>query len=142
MKSFKIFFFSTLISFLLSAPLFANNSTPQDVVTTWTQVCGVDQMKASNLTTSRFRGGKNKQPWADEIYKSLKKMGYRHLGGEIINKLISKDVAVIVLQSSINTLVGKTSQKESYLLIHQNDEWLIDQIAINDEVIKVKGLNI
>lgn len=50
----------------------------------WIEVYGVDQVRASELTTLRLRDGRSKEVWAEENSVPLKQIGYKHLGGVVL----------------------------------------------------------
>jgi len=110
--------------------------TPGEVVTEWTKVYGVDMDIAAELTTLEFRGGKPKGVWASETYRIFKSIGYKHLGGEIIEEKIDGDKALVILQGKIFTIAGGAKQKEFYLLKKVDGEWLIHDIKVKEEEVE------
>ena len=137
MNSLKI---PLIITFLLiTSPLFAETNTPLSVVKVWNQTYGIHQDKAAEITTLKFREGKPKKQWADETYRMLKEIEFRYLENNVIKKQIKNNSAIFILQSLISTVAGKTLQKEYYYLIKENEKWLINDIAVGDEVIIEKG---
>ncbi len=140
MKALRIFLPTVFFVSLLCIPLFARENPPLAVVKKWIRVYGVDQDRASELTTLRFREGKVKKTWADETRRILKKIGYKHLGGEFLGEEIKGIEARVVLRTTIETIAGRSKQKEVYLLFLVNDKWLIDNIVIGEEEIRERGI--
>ena len=42
---------------------------------------------------------------------------------------------MVMIRSTIDTIVGKSEQTETYLLLFANGTWLIDEVIVTDEVI-------
>ncbi len=110
--------------------------TPGKVVIKWTKVYGIDMDIAAELTTLEFREGKPKRVWASETYRVFKSVGYKHLGGEIIEEKIEGDKALVILQGKISTIAGGAKQKEFYLLKKVDGEWLIHDIKVKEEEVE------
>ena len=138
MNSLKIPLIITFLLFI-TPPLFAETNTPLSVVKVWNQTYGRHQDKANEITTLKFREGKQKKQWADETYRMLKEIEFRYLENNVIKKQIENNSAIFILQSLISTIAGKTLQKEYYYLIKENEKWLINDIAVGDEVIIERG---
>ncbi len=135
MKPLRISIPIVLLISLHSFPAFASNNSPEDVVKLWNQTYGIHQDKAAEITTLSFREGKEKKQWAQETYRMLKEIEFRYLKNNIIKKQIDNNSAIFTLQSLITTIAGKTLQKEYYYLIKDNEKWLINDIAVGEEVI-------
>lgn len=121
---------------LVSTAISAQASSPEDTVMEWIKVYGTDQDRAAQLTTNDFRDGEPKLAWAYRTYTILRLVGYRHLGGTVIGKVIDDNRAVVVLQANISTVIGKVHQKEIYVLIRKDAHWLIDDLNVFDEVVE------
>ena len=109
---------------------------PQNIVKEWIEVYGVDQSKASELTTLGLRDGRTKKDWAEETSIPLKQVGYKHLGGKVISDTIKrgKAEAGVALRSTIDSIVGRSEQTEIYILVLENGKWLIDEVVVKYEV--------
>jgi hypothetical protein len=134
MKIFKPYLHTIFLILVFCSPLSAQDHSPQDTVKQWIKVYGVDQVKASELTASRFREGKSKKAWAKESYKQLKKTKYKHLGGRVLNETIKGFQATVTLRSKIETIAGIKEQTEVYTLFILFEKWLISEIIVKDEV--------
>ncbi|MEE8423461.1 MAG: hypothetical protein V3S49_02885 [Thermodesulfobacteriota bacterium] len=129
-------FYTIFLLLLFCSPLYAQEHAPKDIVKEWIEVYGVDQSKASELTTLRLRNGRTKSAWAEETSAPLKQLGYKHLGGKVLGDTIKrgKTEAAVALRSTIDTIVGKTEQTEIYILVLEDGKWLIDELLVRDEV--------
>ncbi len=129
-------FYTIFLLLLFCSPLYAQEHAPKDIVKEWIEVYGVDQSKASELTTLRLRNGRTKSAWAEETPAPLKQLGYKHLGGKVLGDTIKrgKTEAAVALRSTIDTIVGKTEQTEIYILVLEDGKWLIDELLVRDEV--------
>ncbi len=137
MNIFKPYHYALFLLLLLfSTPLYAQEHSPHSTVDEWIKVYGVDQAKASELTTLRLRDGRTKEAWTEETSIPLKQMEYKHLGGKVIGDTIKrgKTEAVVVLRSTIDSIVGKSEQTEIYILVLEDGKWLIDEVIVKDEV--------
>jgi hypothetical protein len=63
-------------------------------------------------------------------------MGYRHLGGKLLGVTIKSGgtEAMVMIRATIDTIVGKSEQTETYLLFLVERKWLIDEVIITDEI--------
>ncbi len=136
MKSFRSFLYVILFLLFFCAPLFGQGHLPQDTVSNWIEVYGVDQVRASELTTLRLRYGRSKEVWAEETAIPLKQIGYKHLGGKYLGEKIRDDrlEAMVVLRAKIDSIVGISEQTEVYILTLEEGKWLIDEVIVRDEV--------
>ncbi len=136
MKVFKYYLHTIFLLLLFCSPLYAQEHSPQDTVKEWIKYYGVDQLKASELTTKRLRDGRIKEVWAVETSIPLKQFGYKHLGGKVISDTIKrgKAEAGVALRSTIDSIVGRSEQAEIYILVLEDRKWLIDEIIVKDEV--------
>lgn len=119
---------------LISSFSFAQEKQPRDVVIEWTRTYAVDMNQAAELTTSELRAGEPKEAWADEKGRILQSIGYKHLGGKVMEERTEGDKALVILQAEIETQVGKTKQREFYFLKKIEGKWLIHLIQIQEEV--------
>jgi hypothetical protein len=145
MKSFIIkaptlLFLPIVLLLFLQLPLHAESSSPMDIVNEWMSVYGIDQDRASELTTLKFREGIPKKTWADETFRILKKGGYKHVDDKFLGISVRETSALVVIESTIETVMGKTKQKEFYLLNMENNEWLIEDILVEEEETKEKDI--
>ncbi len=121
-----------LLCFLVSS--FADeHKSPSEVINLWTEVYGVEQGEAAELTTENLRNGKSKKEWIEYSYNALKQIGYKHLVGFIIGEEINGDKATVIMNSQVVTIVGSSWRKETYYLKQIDGKWLIDEIKVSDE---------
>lgn len=111
--------------------------TPARVVQQWIALYGKDTPRAAKLTTTRFREGKNPTEWATSVQRLLNDIGYQHLGGEIIEETISSSQqATVTLKARIVAIDGPSTQTEVYQLRRIDAHWLIDDLAVRDEILE------
>ena len=136
MINFRPFLYVIFLLLLFCSPLYAQEYSPQDIVKEWIKVYGVDQAKASELTTLRLRDGRTKEAWAEETSIPLKQIGYKHLGGKVLaeTKNRGRTEMAVALRSIIDSIVGKSEQTEIYRLVLEDGKWLIDEVIVKDEV--------
>ncbi len=111
-----------------------------EIVSEWVSVYGVDQDKASELTTLKFREGIPKKIWADETFKILRKGGYKNIDYDFLGISVRDISSMIVIESTIETIMGITQQKEIYILNVEDGKWLIEDIMVEEERTKEKDI--
>ncbi len=136
----KLSYPAIIIILALSSPSYALNNSPMEIVSEWVSVYGVDQDKASELTTLKFREGIPKKIWADETFRILKKGGYKNIDYNFLGISVRDISSMIVIESTIETIVGITQQKEIYILNVEDGEWLIEDIMVEEERTKEKDI--
>ena len=136
MKILKRYHFAIILLLLSFTPLYAQEHSPQDIVKEWIKVYGVDQDNAAELTSIRLRRGVTKKAWAEDRYRKLRDIGYKHLGGRVLGEKIRDDglEAMVVLRARIDSVVGISEQTEVYILVLEEGKWLIDEVSVRDEV--------
>jgi uncharacterized protein YchJ len=110
--------------------------TPSYVVLRWMALYGEDTARAAMLTTRHFRDGDKASVWARKTQAVLEKIKYEHLGGEIVNETITEETAVVKVKARISVAHGVIAQTERYTLRRIKERWLIDDLAIQDEVLE------
>lgn len=120
--------------FLATAAL-AGDPSPGEVVQAWTRLYGQDTARAAGLTTDRFRRGEAPGKWARRTQRALQDIGYRHLGGEIIEEKITGEVTTVILKACIVAVDGVSVQKEVYTIKRVEGRWLIDTLEVKDEIV-------
>ena len=113
----------------------AKELAPRDVVLRWIGVYGKDMAQAAPLTTLRYRKGRTAQQWAEATQQTLSQLGYQHLGGKVVKETIQGTQAIVTLSARINTKLGVIQQTETYTLLLEGQQWLIDRLVISDEVL-------
>ena len=139
-KIFKLSFPVVIIILTLSSSSFAQNNSPMDIVNEWINVYGIDQDRASELTTLKFREGIPKKIWADETFRILKKGGYKNINYNFLGVSVRDVSSMIVIESTIETIVGITQQKEIYILSMEDGKWLIEDLIVEEERTKEKDI--
>ena len=139
-KALKLSFPTFILFLALSIPSHSQNNSPMDTVNEWISVYGVDQDRASDLTTLKFREGIPKKIWADETFRILKRGGYKHIDDKFLGISVRGISSMIVIKSTIETIVGITKQKEIYILNMEEGEWLIEDIVVEEEKTKTKDI--
>lgn len=132
--SFSVLFICLLISgcaLYTEAP--SRVVTPEQVVLAWNKFYGKDMNKAAKLTTLAYRGNKSEAAWAKDKEKNLESVQYKRLDGRILRQKIDNGKAQILVQAQVETVDGKVSQKELYLLKQSDSRWLIDKIIVRQE---------
>ena len=135
-ENLKPYLHTIFLLLLFCSPLHAEEHSPQDIVKEWIKYYGVDQSKASELTTLRLRDGRTKEVWAEETSIPLKQIGYKHLGGKVLaeTKKKGRTEVAVALRSTIDSIAGKSEQTEIYILVLKDGKWLIDEVIVRDEV--------
>ena len=134
-----ILFFLLLLAFIpihyyLIKPGALTPRSPDKVVALFDQVYGSSEMSSiAPYTTGRFRDKKRKEVWIADTWKTLKKIEYKRLSSKLINSSLKGNQAMVVLQSQIETVAGKTDQKEIFYLIKKDGIWKIDELVVTDE---------
>jgi hypothetical protein len=139
-KTLKLSFPTFILFLALSIPSHAQSNSPMDTVNEWISVYGVDQDRASELTTLKFREGIPKKIWADETFRILKKGGYKHIEDKFLGISVRDMSSMIVIESTIETIAGITKQKEIYILNIENGDWLIEDIVVEEKQTKEKDI--
>ena len=140
MGIFKLSFPAMIIILALSSPSYALTNSPMEIVSEWVSAYGVDQDRASELTTVKFREGIPKKIWADETFKILKKGGYKNIDFDFLGISVRDISSMIVIKSTIETVMGITQQKEIYILNVEDGKWLIEDIMVEEERTKEKDI--
>ena len=70
----------------------------------------------------------------------LKKAVIRHIDYKFLGISVRDMSSMIVIESTIETIVGITQQKEIYILNIENGEWLIEDIVVEEEQTKEKDI--
>jgi hypothetical protein len=68
------------------------------------------------LTTEKFRKGENPQAWGAGIQTTLQQLRYHHLGGPPVQASIGESVAIPTIEARIATLLGVSTQTETYIV--------------------------
>ncbi len=136
----KLSFPAIILILALSSSSYALNNSPMGIINEWMSVYGVDQDMASELTTLKFREGIPKKIWADATFIMLKKGGYKNIDYNFLGISVRDISSMIVIESTIETIVGITQQKEIYILNMEDGEWLIEDIMVEEERTKRKDI--
>lgn len=113
----------------------AKDLTPHDVVLRWIRIYGKDMDQAATLTTLRYRKGRTAQQWAAVTQQQLSQLGYQHLDGKVVKETIQSNQAIVTLSAHISTKIGIVQQTETYTLLMEGQQWLIDRLVVSDEVL-------
>jgi len=81
-------------------------------------------------------------PKVIETWEVLSELGYRHLSGKILEKKVKGNTAIVITSSNIETLAGKTLQREIYCLIKTEEGWKLDELLIEDETVEAEKYNL
>ena len=139
-KILKLSYPVIIIILALSSHSYALNNSPMEIVNEWMSVYGVDQDRASELTTLKFREGIPKKIWADETFRILKKGSYKSIDYNFLGISVRDVSSMIVIESTIETIVGITQQKEIYILNMEDGKWLIEDLRVEEERTKEKDI--
>lgn len=114
-----------------------NQKTPLEIVEIFMSSYGTPKLsQLAYYTTPYFRNYKPKELWVIETWEVLSELGYRHLSGTIVEKKIKGNKAIVITSSHIETLAGKTLQREIYCLIKTEEGWKLDELLIEDETVE------
>ena len=137
-----------LISFFLIPSCFSylkqsNQKTPLEIVEIFMTTYGTPKVsQLAYYTTPYFRNYKPKELWVIETWEVLSELGYRHLSGKILEEKIKGNTAIIITSSNIETLAGKSLQREIYCLIKTEEGWKLDELLIEDETVEAEKYNL
>ncbi len=109
------------------------------------QYYGIDQMdKVAQVTSRDFREGQSKSAWAEETASMLRRIEYERLDSEYIGAIANDDrtAAAVLMESTIQTIVGKVRHDELFRLVRDGDTWLIDELEITSETILPKTFDL
>jgi hypothetical protein len=117
-------------------------TTPIEIVKLFDKCYGTASMDdIPDHTTPNFRDNKPKSVWAVETF-TLNDIKYERLASSMVNSRINEDKAIVLYEVKIKTAAGETSQKEIYLLIKEDEKWLIDDLVVTDEEIDLEKLEL
>ena len=135
----SIFLIPSCLSYLKRS----DQKTPLEIVEIFMSTYGTPKVsQLAYYTTSYFRNYKPKELWVIETWEVLSELGYRHLSGEILEEKIKDNKAIIITSSNIETLAGKTLQREIYCLIKTEEGWKLDELLIEDETVEAEKYNL
>lgn len=77
-----------------------------------------------------------------DTWRTLHKIKYKKLTGDIIGSKVKGDKAVVIVQSRISTAAGDANQKEIYYLVKNGEKWLIDELKVTDEEINLEEIEL
>ena len=121
----------------------SDQKTPLEVVEIFMSTYGTPNVsQLAYYTTPYFRNYKPKELWVIETWEVLSDLGYRHLSGKILEKKVKGNTAIIITSSNIETLAGKTLQREIYCLIKTEEGWKLDELLIEDETVEAVKYNL
>jgi hypothetical protein len=121
----------------------SNQKTPREIVMIFMSTYGTPRVsQLAHYTTPYFRNYKPKELWVIETWEVLSELGYRHLSGKILEEKIKSRTAIIITSSNIETLAGKTLQREIYCLIKTEEGWKLDELLIEDETVEAEKYNL
>ena len=142
-KSFKIIYLLIAFSLINLSISQAQEKSPIEVVKLFGKAYGSPSMdEISNYTTPKFRDNRPKSFWVVDTWKTLKEIKCQRLNGAVIDTNVKGDRAVVVTETKIKTIVGKTSQKDIFYLIKQGKRWLIDKLIVTDEEIDLNKIKL
>lgn len=130
----------SLIAILCLSPnsLYAAPKTPVQVVEIFIEGYGTAKMdQAADVTTAEFRDNKPKSVWVQETWEALNELKYRHKDSSVIDTKVGDEKAIVVVDAKITTVAADARQNEVYILVQQQDRWLIDELIVSDEKIQV-----
>ena len=134
MKPYRISPFLLAFLFICSSVSLAQENSPVEVVTLFTEGYGGPQMdEIAEYTTPHFRDNKPKSVWVVDTWKALHQLKYQKLHSSIVDSKVSGDKAVVVTEAKIRTAAGEVTQKEIYYLVKQGERWLIDELQVTEE---------
>lgn len=121
----------------------SDQKTPLEIVEIFMSTYGTPKVsQLAYYTTPYFRNYKPKELWVIETWEVLSELGYRHLSGTILEKKVKGNTAIVITSSNIETLAGKTLQREIYCLIKTEEGWKLDELLIEDETVEVEKYNL
>jgi hypothetical protein len=135
----SLFLIPSCLSYLKQS----DQKTPLEVVEIFMSTYGTPKVsQLAYYTTPYFRNYKPKELWVIETWEVLSELGYRHLSGKILEKKVKGKTAIIITSSNIETLAGKTVQREIYCLIKTEEGWKLDELLIEDETVEAEKYNL
>lgn len=121
----------------------SHQKTPLEIVAIFMSTYGTPKVSQfAYYTTPYFRNYKPKELWVIETWEVLSELGYRHLSGKILEKKIKGKKAVVIASSNIETLAGKTLQREIYCFVKTEEGWKLDELLIEDETVEAAKYNL
>ena len=121
----------------------SDQKTPLEIVEIFMSTYGTPKVsQLAYYTTPYFRNYKPKELWVIETWEVLSELGYRHLSGTILEKKVKGNTAIVITSSNIETLAGKTLQREIYCLIKTEEGWKLDELLIEDETVEAEKYNL
>jgi len=118
--------------------IFPPLKSPPEVVELFHQAYGTARMdEIGPYTTERFRKDRPISVWVAEVWKQLKDFEYEKLSFKILESTINEENgnAVVVAHTKLNTKAGVTKRNEVFILVFENDRWLIDELYVTDKEI-------
>jgi len=113
---------------------YAQHKSPLEVVKLFDKAYGGPCMdEIADYTTPKFRDNKPKSVWVVDTWKTLRKIKFQRLNYSVINTKLKGNKAIVILEATIKTVVGETTQKEIFYLVKEGKRWLIDELIITDE---------
>jgi hypothetical protein len=108
--------------------------SPKEVVALYDKTYGTSEMTdIAPYTTAKFRDNKPKEVWVIDTWNALKDMKYKRLDSELIDSKTKGNRAMVILESEIETVEGKTKQKELFYLIKEDGRWKIHELEVENE---------
>ena len=124
--------------FVQTFAAYAEPKTPVEVVEVFIDGYGTAKMdQAAKHTTAKFRNDKPKSVWVQETWNALNELKYGHKDSSVIDTKVGDEKAVVVVDAKITTVAADARQKEIYILVKQEDRWLIDELILSDEKVQV-----
>ena len=138
-KTVFIIFLPLITLFFLQANILnAETKSPEEVVKMFIAGYGTARMdEAADLTTDKFRGDRPKSVWVVETWKTLNAIEYGRKESKVIDSRIGEKKAVVLVESEITTNPANAVQREIYILTKDENRWLIDDLIVTDEKIKL-----